>query len=161
MNSHQEFRQIISSSHGLSNIDVDMRSLNRGLERILRRIDKLTHGHTSVLWTDNGYHIYEPMEGFIWEEEERFASLAVPAGKDLTSRFMQFAEDFLTNKKGDPQHNPTVNSCLVRIPGTINSKCGHPTSISLTAWLTCWHLSATLPNKSEPIRPRELSQTVE
>ena len=37
---------------------------------------------------------------------------------------MQFAEDFLTNKKGDPQHNPTVNSCLVRIPGTINSKCG-------------------------------------
>jgi hypothetical protein len=65
MNSHQEFRQIISSSHGLSNIDVDMRSLNRGLERILRRIDKLTHGHTLVLWTDNGYHIYEPMEGFI------------------------------------------------------------------------------------------------
>jgi hypothetical protein len=36
---------------------------------------------------------------------------------------MQFAEDYLTNKKGDPQHNPTVNSCLVRIPGTINSKC--------------------------------------
>jgi hypothetical protein len=37
---------------------------------------------------------------------------------------MQFAEEFLTKKKGDPQHNPSVNSCLVRIPGTINSKCG-------------------------------------
>ena len=37
---------------------------------------------------------------------------------------MQFAEDFLTNEKGDPQHNPSINSCLVRIPGTINSKCG-------------------------------------
>ena len=37
---------------------------------------------------------------------------------------MQFAEEFLTNKKGDRQHNPSVNSCLVRIPGTINSKCG-------------------------------------
>jgi Primase X len=36
---------------------------------------------------------------------------------------MEFAENFLTNKKGDPQHNPTVNSCLVRIPGTINPKC--------------------------------------
>ena len=36
---------------------------------------------------------------------------------------MQFAEEFLTNKKGDSQHNPTINSCLVRVPGTINSKC--------------------------------------
>jgi hypothetical protein len=34
---------------------------------------------------------------------------------------MQFAEHFLTNKKRDPQHLPT----MVRIPGTINSKCAH------------------------------------
>jgi len=64
------------------------------------------------------------MEGFILEEEDRFAKLKEPDGKDLTSGFMQFAEEFLTNKKGDRQHNPSVNSCLVRIPGTINSKCG-------------------------------------
>jgi hypothetical protein len=36
---------------------------------------------------------------------------------------MEFSEDFLTSRRGDPQHNPTVNSCLIRIPGTINSKC--------------------------------------
>ena len=42
---------------------------------------------------------------------------------------MQFAEDFLTNKKGDPQHRPSINSCLVRIPGTINSKCGQTVRI--------------------------------
>ena len=98
--------------------------LDKVLKKILRRIDKLTHGHPSGYWTGNGYHIYQPMTGFILEEEERFARLADPTGKDLTSRFMQFAEDLLTNKKGDAQHNPTVNSCLVRIPGTINSKCG-------------------------------------
>ena len=110
-------------------IDLDFRDfankkdrLDRRLKRIIRRIDTLTHGHPSVLWTGNGYHIYQPMEGFILEEEERFARLVNPAGKDLTSKFIQFAEDFLTNKKGDHQHNPTVNSCLVRIPGTINSK---------------------------------------
>ena len=51
------------------------------------------------------------------------------AGKDLTSKFMQFAEDYLTNKKGDPLHNPTVNSCLVRIPDSINSKCGQVVKI--------------------------------
>ena len=40
-------------------------------------------------------------------------------GKDLTSKFIEFAEEYLTNKKGDPQHNPTVSSCLVRVPGTV------------------------------------------
>jgi len=34
------------------------------------------------------------------------------------------AEGFLTKKKGDRQHRPSINSCLVRIPGTIISKCG-------------------------------------
>jgi hypothetical protein len=46
---------------------------------------------------------------------------------------MQFAEDFLTNKKGDSQHHPTINSCLVRIPGTINSKCAQVVRI-LQRW---------------------------
>lgn len=30
----------------------------------------------------------------------------------MISKFMQFAEDFLTSKKGDPQHNPTVRPLL-------------------------------------------------
>ena len=44
--------------------------------------------------------------------------------KNLTSKFMKFAEYFLINSKDGHQHNPTINSCLVRIPGSINSKCG-------------------------------------
>jgi hypothetical protein len=117
-------------------IDLDLRDfanasdrLDRGLKRVLGKIHTLIRGYPSVLWTGNGYHIYQPMEGFILEEEDRFARLVDPGGKDLTSKFMQFAEDFLTNKKGDPQHNPTVNSCLVRIPGKINSKCGQIVNI--------------------------------
>ncbi len=35
---------------------------------------------------------------------------------------MQFAEDYFTNKQSDPQHRPSVKSCLIRIPGTLNSK---------------------------------------
>ena len=35
---------------------------------------------------------------------------------------MQFAEDFFTEKKSDSQHRPSVKSCLIRIPGTLNSK---------------------------------------
>jgi hypothetical protein len=81
-------------------------------------------GHPTLLWTANGYHIYQPVAGFILEAEEAFAKFIDPNGKDLTSKYMQFAEDFLTNKKGDRQHKLSINSCLVRIPGTINSKCG-------------------------------------
>lgn len=40
----------------------------------------------------------------------------------MTSKFMRFAEEFLTSKKGDTQHNPTVSLCLVRVPGTENLK---------------------------------------
>jgi hypothetical protein len=42
---------------------------------------------------------------------------------------MQFAEDFFTEKKGDPQHRPSIKSCLIRIPGTINSKCNQEVKI--------------------------------
>jgi hypothetical protein len=112
-------------------IDLDLRDFDNSkdkldglLNKILTKISSTIHGYPTILWTGKGYHIYQPMEGFILEEEDRFAKLKEPDGKDLTSGFMQFAEEFLTNKKGDQQHNPSVNSCLVRIPGTINSKCG-------------------------------------
>src|SRR3954467_8085833 len=106
-------------------IDLDLRDfdnsrdkLDRGLNKILRKISTTMCGHPTALWTGNGYHIYQPMEGFILEETDIFAKFIDLNGKELTSKFMQFAEDFLTNKKGDPQHRPSLKSCLVRIPGT-------------------------------------------
>ena len=116
-------------------IDIDLKDfisryrLDRAMNRILKKIETITHGHPTILWTGNGYHIYQPTEGFILEEEEIFAKFIDQNGKDLTSKFMQFAEDFLTNKKGDPQHRPSIHSCLVRIPGTINCKCGQTVRI--------------------------------
>jgi hypothetical protein len=110
-------------------IDIDLKDfasndkLDRALNRILKQIESKMRGHPTVLWIGNGHHIYQTVAGFILEAEEVFAKFLDPDGKDLTSKFMQFAEDFLTNKKGDRQHHPTINSCLVRIPGTINSKC--------------------------------------
>ena len=37
--------------------------------------------------------------------------------------FIQFAEQRFTDYTADRLHNPTVKSCLVRIPGSLNSKC--------------------------------------
>jgi hypothetical protein len=41
------------------------------------------------------------MNSFLKRKKD-LPGFADPADKDLTSRFMQFVEDYLTNKKGDP-----------------------------------------------------------
>ena len=117
-------------------IDLDLKDfgyskdkLDGALTKALKRIKDILGGYPTVLWTGNGYHIYQPLEGFVLEEIDIFAKFIAPNEKDLTSKFMQFAEDFLTNKKEDPQYNPTVNSCLIRIPGTINSKCNEEVKV--------------------------------
>ena len=110
-------------------IDLDLKDfesleiLDKTLHKTLDKMNIVLHGaQPSVLWTGGGYHIYQPIRGFILEEIDRFACYIDANKKDLTSRFMQFAEDFFTNKKSDPQHRPSIKSCLLRIPGTINSK---------------------------------------
>jgi hypothetical protein len=129
--SFTKYKDINRTAASFVIIDLDLKDsgysrdrLDRLVNRVLKKIKAVMHGHPTVLWTGNGYHIYQPMAGFILEKEERFARLADRAGKDLTSKFMKFAEEFLTNNKADPQHNSSINSCLVRIPGTVNSKCG-------------------------------------
>src|SRR4051794_1814027 len=49
--------------------------------------------------------------------------------KDLTTEFLRFAENLFTNGKADPQHRPSIKSCLVRVPGTINSKNGQQVQV--------------------------------
>jgi Primase X len=76
-----------------------------------------------VLWTGNGYHIYQPVSGFVLEEYETFYEFTKHLDKDLTSMFIQFAEKYFTDYTADHLHNPTVKSCLLRIPGSLNTKC--------------------------------------
>ena len=62
------------------------------------------------------------MNGFILEEYETFYEFTKYFDKDLTSMFIQFSEEYFTDHTADRLHNPTVKSCLVRIPGSLNSK---------------------------------------
>jgi hypothetical protein len=118
-------------------IDLDLKDfeystdeLNKVLNKTIHKLRDQFHGaHPTVLWTGNGYHVYQPVLGFILDEIDRFARFTDPNKKDLTSRFMQFAESFFTDKKGDVQHRPSIKSCLLRIPGTINSKCNQEVKI--------------------------------
>ena len=37
-------------------------------------------------------------------------------------QFLKFAKKYLSYGKSDPDHNPSFRSCMVRVPGSINSK---------------------------------------
>jgi len=97
--------------------------LDRTLNNTLKSIKESFGGNPTVLWTGNGYHVYQPVNGFILEVYETFYEFTKYVDKDLTSMFIQFAEEYFTNYAADRLHNPTVKSCLVRIPGSLNSKC--------------------------------------
>ena len=72
-------------------IDMDLKDfvskdkLDNATNKLFGKIEAVMHGHPTVLWTGNGYHIYQPMEGFILEEEGVFAKFIDQNGKDLTS----------------------------------------------------------------------------
>ena len=71
----------------------------------------------TVLLTGNGYRIYQPIDAIILEQVSQFAEFENPSLK-----FMRFAETYLTSGKSNPSHSPSFKSCMIRIPGTYNSK---------------------------------------
>ena len=74
-----------------------------------------------VLWTGNGYHIYvvlnipEPLEDI-----DEYESLGI---KEISREFMLFAKSFLSDNKADSKNSPSFESCLLRVPYSLNSKC--------------------------------------
>jgi hypothetical protein len=78
----------------------------------------------TVLWTGGGYHVYLPLDPDcvpIYEELpefQRFKDDKFPPSVKL----LRYAEKRLTNGKSDSEHRPSFESCLWRIPGSINSK---------------------------------------
>jgi hypothetical protein len=83
----------------------------------LKNIKKVLSGTCTELWSGNGFHIYQPIDAFPLEQEEMFSKF------DQPSRFfLKFAETHLSGNKSDPSHNPSFMSCMIRIPGSHNSK---------------------------------------
>ena len=132
--SHTEYHGINRTPISFLMVDLDLRDfadksiigkavLERVLNSTLKNIKGSIGGTPTALWTGNGYHVYQPVSGFVLEEYETFYQFTKYVDRDLTSMFIQFAEERFTDNAADRLHNPTVKSCLVRIPGSINSKC--------------------------------------
>jgi hypothetical protein len=87
------------------------------VKEICKNIEQSLGGKPSVLWSGNGVHIYQPIQAIILEQESKFAQFDQPS-----QTFLKFAAQFLSNHKSDTNNNLAFKSCLLRIPGSINSK---------------------------------------
>ena len=85
------------------------------------RIRNKSNKPTTVIWSGNGYHFYIPVDsiGRILERMPEFKKF-----KEPSKEFLRFAEWYLSDSKCDNEHNKTVslNNCMLRIPGSFNSK---------------------------------------
>ena len=125
--SYTEYKGINRQAPNFLFIDLDRstfdteRAHRLALTNTLRNIkEKLSEAYPTVVWSGNGYHIYQPIEAFVLEEEEVFSSNEFD---QPSKEFLRFAEQYLSNNKSDPSHNPSFKSCMIRIPGSFNSKC--------------------------------------
>ncbi len=109
--------------------------LNKKLDKVLRKLNVVFKGaHPTILFTGKGYHIYQPINGIILEKEDIFHKyLPYLNGHDLTTEFLRFAKDFFASNIADSQNNPSIKSCMTRVPSTINSRNGE-TVIVIQKW---------------------------
>lgn len=91
--------------------------LLKTLYRINENIVRDIKGIPTILFTGNGYHVYQRIQLPILENESIFAKFQNPS-----TEFIRYAAQKWTDGKNDPSNHPSINSCLLRAPGSINSK---------------------------------------
>jgi hypothetical protein len=104
-------------------IDLDNIHKNMTLDKILQitltNFKRRLGGVPTVLQTGNGYHIYQPINSSQrFKDMEDFKEFDNPDNK-----FLRFEKDYLSSGYADKANYPSLKSCLLRVPGTINSKC--------------------------------------
>jgi hypothetical protein len=82
-----------------------------------KNIEQSLGGKPSVLWSGNGVHVCQPVQAMVLEQESKFAEFDQPS-----KTFLKFAAQFLSDHRSDTNNNPAFKSCLLRIPGSYNSK---------------------------------------
>ena len=93
-------------------------ALSITLKNIKEKLGNDDDVQPTVLFTGGGYHIYQPIYcPTALENITEFQKFEKPS-----QEFLRFAKDNLSNGKADKNNNPSFKSCLLRIPGSINSK---------------------------------------
>ena len=98
----------------------NMKAFKTALTKTLRNIKEKLGGFPTVYWSGRGYHVIQPINCPVnLDEVKDFVDLT----EHPSNKFLQFAERYLSNGKCDDGNYPAVRSCLLRVPGSLNSKC--------------------------------------
>ena len=124
-----DFLFIDIDDHGSNNEQI----LKQTLENIKDKFENDMIEPTVVFSGSGGYHIYLPVNAIALEQESLFEDIEV---YDPSRKFMQWAEQYLSNNKADPCHSKGVSfkNCMLRVPGSINSKMNKEVRI-----VQCWN----------------------
>ncbi len=119
-----EYKDVPRYKPSLLFIDLDKNNFKTdgkfefALYKTLKNIKEKLEGSPTVLFTGGGYHIYQPVDcPTALEKITEFSQFDKPS-----EQFLRFAKDYLSNGRADKNNNPSFKSCLLRIPGSINSK---------------------------------------
>jgi hypothetical protein len=107
-------------------VDIDTQDL-AVLRQVLDRCAKFGLCPT-VLFTGSGYHVYQPVRSVRLHEIDRFAKFSL-SKEELANRFLRDAESYISGGMKDPNHNPSLKSCMVRVPKSLNSKNGQEVTV--------------------------------
>ncbi|HJT49030.1 MAG TPA: hypothetical protein VJ729_12685 [Nitrososphaeraceae archaeon] len=130
----------------LSNFKYCMKALNLAKGETLRKIqDTFDLSNESelatVIWSGNGCHLYIPTESqnTTLEQMSEFQKY-----KEPSKLFLRFAEWYISNGNADSEHYHTVSlkNCLLRIPGSYNSK-----NISQVKIVQKWNGTSKIPSQ--------------
>ena len=110
----------------------DKKKLDNILNMTLNKLSIKFYGESNptVLWTGNGYNIYQPLEETTFENNKVYYDfLPYTDERNITTEFLRFAEKFFTDGKIDPPNLHSVKSCFITVPGTFNFKNGEQVKI--------------------------------
>ena len=126
--------------------------LEAALQTTLKNINKYIvsgSSNAAIIQSGNGFHVHVTLK---WHTAlEQMSEFANFANQDLATRFMRWAERELTEGKANQHHNPSIKSCLFRVPGTINSKAKDAGRdpivkvINTGSWIFCSHFDMVNP----------------
>jgi len=103
-------------------IDLDNRDAKN---EVLALLHKTINGIPTILDTGNGYAVIQPINIKSFQRTTH----KTKDSEELAKLFLQWSERYLSNNECDPANHPSLKSCMIRIPGSINSKLGESKGI--------------------------------
>lgn len=117
----------------LNDFSYNKKKLDIILNKTLNKLSAKFYGdaNPTVLWTGDGYQIYQPLDGIVFENQKTFLDLLqyVDSRSDISTEFLRFAQEFFTNEKVGPKYFSSLKSCFMDVPGTFNFKNGEQIKI--------------------------------